>query len=117
MPLYRGLLLSSTEPSADVVFADSMADTLVVRLRGGYRQEVSPNGSARTRSTLIRPDYVITDQHGTAARADHASDFSATLPGTLDVVIHSPVSLDLTGVLALTAQSEPITIEFSLQQL
>lgn len=114
MQLYRGVVESTTDSSADLVFADVSESALVIRLRGGHRQEASPTGSERVRGTLSLPDYVLTDQRGRSVGAHHSADFSATLPGTVDVVIYAAESLDLSGRLTLTAKSDPIMIEFRL---
>jgi hypothetical protein len=117
MQLYRGILVSATDPSADVVFADSTGDLLVVRLRGGSREATLGDHHVFSRSALARPDYVLTDEHGTILHARQTNDFGSTLPGTVDVVIPSADSLVLTDILTLSAKSEPVTIEFSLQRL
>ncbi|WP_022899265.1 hypothetical protein [Humibacter albus] len=117
MQLYRGILTSATDPSADVVFADSTDDLLVLRLRGGSRETALGNHHVFASSTLARPDYVLTDEHGTTLHARQTNDFGSILPGTVDVVIPISDALVLTDVLTLSAEAEPITIKFSLQPL
>ncbi|HEU0256692.1 MAG TPA: hypothetical protein VFQ96_02510 [Microbacteriaceae bacterium] len=117
MRLYRGTVVSASDPSVDIVFADETHDLVILRLRGGTREEMLGGRHAILRSTASRPDYVVTDDRGVTVAVRESIDYSANLPGTLEVIVPSPSRLNLAGILTLTSRSDPITITFSLQPL